>query len=1073
MSESKINLSVDKLNSLKSKSKIQLSEVSNNNELKRIFKQCDTDKPVDVLETNRELSSWKSSVDNLIKTSQSETDYKIKSGDTITKIVNKLGYTGLDAKKYEQALTIQLKQNGSFMNDKNWLMAGSTIKLLSDAKLKELGIKKAISKIDNNSNSSDDSFTYLVKSGDDLAKIVKSLGYTGENAKKYVQALDAQLTADGSYMNDKKWLMAGAKIKLLSQSKLSELGIKKSSSNGSGSAKNNSSNPTSAKTKQSSPSSKTTSESSSSGNHPVSRRKDTPVEDNSSLDLSITAPKQAQKISIPKNSVELIQSTIKANNHKSIIVNANSLTAEQKNIYSKYKSVYSTEPTVIKDASNNEMHLFFDVSLSKTGKRLGQQSIEIVFKNGSIVTNRYYTNGKIVQDLDQDDKHSAKILNQPVINKPKTKKVIDTPVKITGISISPEVLKGASDEQRQQIREFMGSLMANKAKLMKDLNLDNDAYNNFVKLAIGIAIQESGMENGLSKARKFKNSGLAQAGLDTLRVANIGINKVFGTNNSTATSKGLTQIKIGDWNDDPKIDKMFKKYGIKADGYYNNINANQSAIATIIILNELSKKVKNNQAIKNGIEAAKDRYYITNNVRENGNLIKVPMGYMRVNQGITENDAIMYLYNGRIGALKKGDMTPKDNVYTHNVRRYMSAITVKENPTQRAAALKKARTVTEGQSEKQVKMNNDLGWGIGQISFGTTLYTGGISKNTQEEINNMKLSLLQRGYNSNNVNSLIQKLNKGDIAFANKLTNAEIDAMTEADVVLLLKYSNKLSSQLKNVSSLSQKRKIASSIDREFKKEYLSSHAQQAYMSEVKGKTVKLTTPNKNIITGFHNTGAQARCNKYLTQLRGNHKADGGFWLYDDRINSGKYTGFSVEKDKGINTTNSSKLDILLAKNAADTANTLRTSGSCLTGAKQALIGSGAVSEGEMRNFSNAFELATFLSKHPERFIEITHVQISETVAREITAGDLSSLPAGCVVVFGNKNRSDVVGHAAITSGNGQMYADEVDNSNWDNFVATKANQNGKGEHGYFRVFKLNPAYFDLDTSGKKLVKKQ
>jgi hypothetical protein len=445
---------------------------------------------------------------------------------------------------------------------------------------------------------------------------------------------------------------------------------------------------------------------------------------------------------------------------------------------------------------------------------------------------------------------------------------------------------------------------------------------------------------------------------------------------------------------------------------------------------------------------------------------------MRVNQNVTENDAILYLYNGRAGAIKKGDMTPKDNVYTHNVRRYMNAITVTEDSTQRAAANKKARTVTENQNNKRSKMNDDLGWGIGQVTFGTNLYTGGTSKNETTEIENLEISLTQRGFNTNNIKSLISLMKKGDIAFANKLTDSEISSMTEADLELILKYSNKLNSQLSNVSNAVKKRKIATAIDKEFKKEYLESHAQQTYMSEVKGKTVKLTTSNKNIITGSYNTGAKERCNKYLTQLRGSHTADSGLWLYDDRVEKGKYTGFCVEKDKGINTTNASSVDILLAKNGADTANTLRTSGACLTGAKQTLIGSGAVSAEEMSTFSNAYQLANFLSKYPERFIEITHIQISDTVAREITAGDLSSLPAGCIVVFGNKNRTDVPGHAAITSGNGQMYADEVDNSNWDNFVASKANQDGKGEHGYFRVFKLNPNYYTMNSNGTKLIKK-
>ena len=545
-----------------------------------------------------------------------------------------------------------------------------------------------------------------------------------------------------------------------------------------------------------------------------------------------------------------------------------------------------------------------------------------------------------------------------------------------------------------------------------------------------------------------------------MRVNSIVINKAFGSNLSTATSKGLTKIKIGDWDDSPKIEKLFAKYGITR-GYYNTITPEQSAAATIIVLNELNKRVQQ-PAYQNGIEAATNKFYKTTQILVNGEVKKYPNGYYRYNQ-VTEDDAILYLYNGRAGALKKGDATPKDNIYTHNINRYMSQVTISENPTKRSAALAKAKTISTNTSSKPKAMNKDLSWGIGQITFGTQLYTGGVNKNSPKEIENLKNSLTLKGVNGKKVEQLVLKLQKGDISFTNSLTTAELESITEGDVDLLLKYSKKLSTKLNGVSSAKEKRKIAGNIDKEFKKEYLSSHAQQVYLKNVKNKSVKLTTENKHLIpypTKGHKTGAQRRCKALLPQLRGSHKPDSGLIAYQNRVSQGLYTGFNVEKDKGINTTNASTLGILLAKNAADTANTLRTSGGCLTGVKQSLIGAGVVKDTEMKSFNNAFQLAHFFDKHPERFTEITHVQISPTVAREINAGDLTSLPAGYIVIFGNASRTDVPGHAAITSGNGQMYADEVDNSNWDNFVARQSNQNGKGEHGYFRVFKLNENYY-------------
>ena len=44
---------------------------------------------------------------------------------------------------------------------------------------------------------------------------------------------------------------------------------------------------------------------------------------------------------------------------------------------------------------------------------------------------------------------------------------------------------------------------------------------------------------------------------------------------------------------------------------------------------------------------------------------------------------------------------------------------------------------------------------------------------------------------------------------------------------------------------------------------------------------------------------------------------------------------------------------------------------------------------------------------------------------------------------------SDQAGHAVITNGYGQGYADATDNLGWGSY------NTGKGEHGHFVVFKL------------------
>ena len=777
------------------------------------------------------------------------------------------------------------------------------------------------------------------------------------------------------------------------------------------------------------------------------------------------------------NTVNRVAQTIANQGHRSSVIDRNQLTQSQKKQIESYQNLYKVEAKFVRDDNTKEVYAVFDLTNSPQAKKMGLKSLNIKLGNSDNIVNRYYANGKIVQDKivlvdNEDGKKNKSILIQAPPKTPHRTKRIGTPLKID-IKVNPELYRGAAESQKAEFNQFVSELENQKANLMQDLGIDNDTYNRYVRLAIGIAVQESGLENGLSTGRKFKNSFAGQMASDTLRVLNIGANKTVGTDFSTATSKGLTKIKIGDWDDNPRIKKLFEKYGITR-GYYNTLTPEQSAAATIIVLNELKNKVQNTKSYQDGIEAANNKFYYTNLVLKNGKPVKYPQGYWRYNK-VTEDDAILYLYNGRSGTLKNGNATPAENIYTHNVRRYTQLVQVSEDKNARAQAISHAQITTTGNSAIK-KMRDDLGWGLGQVTFRPDLYTAGANRNTKEEIAQLKNALVTKGYDLNSINRLISKLSKGELSFAKGLTKAEMDSITQGDVDLLLKHSDELNAKLKSVSSREQQRRFATSADKSFKNVYLASHAQQTSLSSVRNAAVTLTNEGAKDIrpypsSGYY-TGAQRRCNQLLPQLRGKHKPDGGLYLYNDRVKSGKYTGFCVEADKGINYANASQIDLLLAQSGADTANTLRTSGACLTGAKQSLIGSGAVNQDEMKSFNNAFQLAKFLEKHPERFIEVTHVKLDENTAREITAGDLSNLPAGCIVVFGNRSRTDVPGHAAITSGNGQMYADEIDNSNWDNFVATNSEQNGKGEHGYVRVFRLNPDYFTLDESGKVLVKK-
>lgn len=96
-----------------------------------------------------------------------------------------------------------------------------------------------------------------------------------------------------------------------------------------------------------------------------------------------------------------------------------------------------------------------------------------------------------------------------------------------------------------------------------------------------------------------------------------------------------------------------------------------------------------------------------------------------------------------------------------------------------------------------------------------------------------------------------------------------------------------------------------------------------------------------------------------------------------------------------------------------------------------------------------------YFAAHPEKFEEVKYVDLGNGTSREINASDIHNLPAGYIVVYepgaGFENQA---GHIVITNGNGQGYADEVDNLRWDDFVSNGAG-NGKGEHGTYKIYRL------------------
>ena len=115
---------------------------------------------------------------------------------------------------------------------------------------------------------------------------------------------------------------------------------------------------------------------------------------------------------------------------------------------------------------------------------------------------------------------------------------------------------------------------------------------------------------------------------------------------------------------------LIDKYGVEYSTY-KQPTPEDSAIATIIVLNESAKKAKT-KAVQDGIEMANDRIYYSKRVPTvKGNFIDKPM-YIKNN--VTEQDAMLYIYNGATSRLTRGDATPAIRLYNVNVKKYQKLL---------------------------------------------------------------------------------------------------------------------------------------------------------------------------------------------------------------------------------------------------------------------------------------------------------------------------------------------------------------------------------------------------------------
>ncbi len=189
---------------------------------------------------------------------------------------------------------------------------------------------------------------------------------------------------------------------------------------------------------------------------------------------------------------------------------------------------------------------------------------------------------------------------------------------------TPLKIKTNNKNMTREGVQFANSLVSNKAKLMKDLQIDNKTYDELARLSLGIAGQETEYGAGI-KYKIKENCNLLVSAIKLIK------------GEKPSNSRGLTQIKLNSNNKDPQVNALLAKYSINAD---NLSIPDKSAIATMTLLNSLSK---------NELPALKN---------------KMP--------DMSDTDVLLYLWNNQRNKILSKKATPSSNTYHKSVKSYSS-----------------------------------------------------------------------------------------------------------------------------------------------------------------------------------------------------------------------------------------------------------------------------------------------------------------------------------------------------------------------------------------------------------------
>ena len=188
------------------------------------------------------------------------------------------------------------------------------------------------------------------------------------------------------------------------------------------------------------------------------------------------------------------------------------------------------------------------------------------------------------------------------------------------------------------------------------------------------------------------------------------------------------------------------------------------------------------------------------------------------------------------------------------------------------------------------------------------------------------------------------------------------------------------------------------------------------------------------------------------------------------RINKARRGYSSHHRKTQIKSTNTTQASLELASFAKEIADSMKTTGKCMTGFRQAMLKAG-VEAAKVNDLSEGTPKATvkWFERHPDMFEEVKYIKVDENNARQINSTDLHNLPAGYIVIWiPERDFASEPGHISITNGKGEAYSDCVDNMNWGDYSSNNE-KTGKGEHGTFKIFRLTDKW-TVDSQTGKLV---